>query len=160
MNSMILLGGLGAAVIGAVIGQLKFRNAFGGALVGAALGLAAAWFISREPDAVIAVETLDDFESEVLDHDMPVVVDFYADWCPPCRELAPTIEKLAGQYKGQIRFVKVNVDEGRAIARTHRVRSIPTVILFIKGQPAYRWVGPQPAAEYKSVLNNFATPKK
>ena len=156
MNSMILLGGLAAAVIGAVIGQLKFRNAFGGALVGAALGLGAVWFAGRQPDTVIAVETPDGFESKVLDHDTPVMVDFYADWCPPCRQLAPTIEKLAGQYKGRIRFVKVNVDEGRAIARTHRVRSIPTVILFIKGEPVHRWVGPQPASEYKSVLNNFA----
>jgi len=155
MLSTILLGGLVAAILGAVIGQIRFRNALGGAVLGAALGVAVTWFICREPDTVMAVETLDGFESDVLQHDTPVVVDFYADWCGPCRRLTPTIEKLGEHYKGKIRFVKVNVDEGRAVARSYRVRAIPTVILFVNGQPAFRWVGPKPAAEYKFVLDRL-----
>jgi len=156
MDSMILLGGLIAAILGAVIGQLKFRNALAGALAGAALGVGIAWFVFREPATVLAVETPDGFESKVLQHDQPVVVDFYADWCPPCRRLAPTIEKLGEHYQGKIRFVKVDVDKGRAVSRQYRVRAIPTVILFVNGEPAYRWVGPRPASEYKSVLNRLA----
>ena len=74
--------------------------------------------------------TKDNFEDEVLCSDIPVMLDFWAEWCGPCRMLAPTVEKIAGDYEGKIKVGKVNVDEEPELASAFRIDSIPTVIII------------------------------
>lgn len=81
------------------------------------------------------------FEQEVLGADMPVLVDFYADWCGPCKMMAPNIARLAQAYDGKIKVGKINTDENTSLAVKYGIMSIPTVILFKNGQEATRNVG-------------------
>lgn len=83
----------------------------------------------------------EDFEKKVLQCTAPVVVDFYADWCMPCRTLAPTLEEVSRELAGDVRFVKVNVDDDASLANHYGVMSVPTVMLFEKGTERDRFVG-------------------
>ncbi len=87
--------------------------------------------------------TSDNFETEVLKADKPVLVDFYADWCVPCRMLAPVVEQLEEEMAGDLVVGKLNVDENSDIAATYKVMSIPTLILFKDGKEAGKLVGMQ-----------------
>jgi thioredoxin 1 len=82
-----------------------------------------------------------DFDQEVLKSSLPVVVDFWAPWCGPCRQIAPVVEKLSEEYKDKLKFCKVNVDENHDTASKYHVMSIPTLILFKKGQLVEQTVG-------------------
>ncbi len=88
--------------------------------------------------------TKDNFEAEVLKSDIPVVVDFWATWCGPCRAFAPTLDKLAAESNGEFKVAKVDVDENEEIAAEYGIQSIPTVIVFINVQPAFRHTGALP----------------
>jgi thioredoxin 1 len=81
------------------------------------------------------------FEKEVLQSEQPVLVDFWAEWCAPCRMIAPTVERIAGQYAGRARVVKVNVDDNPSTAQRYGIKGIPTLILFNDGREAERVVG-------------------
>ncbi len=81
------------------------------------------------------------FNDEVLKSDKPVLVDFFADWCGPCRMVSPIVEELAGQYAGKVLVGKLDVDANQKVASDYRVMSIPTVILFEKGKEVARQVG-------------------
>ncbi len=96
------------------------------------------------------------FESEVLQSQTPVLVDFWAEWCGPCVMLAPTIDELAEEYAGRVKVGKVNVDQAPNLAARYGVQSIPTVILFDKGQPVERIVGAHPKSHYKQILDAHA----
>ncbi len=85
-----------------------------------------------------------DFDTEVLQSDLPVLVDFWAEWCAPCRMVAPAIEELARERRGELKVVKLNVDAGGATAARYGVMSIPTVILFRDGEAVARVVGALP----------------
>ncbi len=85
--------------------------------------------------------TDDSFKSEVLESDLPVLVDFWAPWCGPCRAIAPVLEELSGEYDGRARIVKMNVDDHQNTAAAYGVRSIPNLILFKDGQVAGQVVG-------------------
>jgi thioredoxin 1 len=82
-----------------------------------------------------------DFEREVLQSEKPVLVDFMADWCPPCRLIAPSLESVAGQYTGAARIVKVNVDDNSVTTQRYGVKGMPTLILFKNGREEERIVG-------------------
>lgn len=82
-----------------------------------------------------------EFETEVLDARTPVVVDFWAPWCGPCRLVAPELEKLAVKHSGSVKFVKVNVDENRDLALKYGVMSIPTIAKFERGQVVAQVIG-------------------
>ena len=92
------------------------------------------------------------FENEVLKSDVPVLVDFWAPWCGPCRMLAPVMEQLADEQEGKAKVVKVNVDDNPELAKQFQVYSIPTVIAFKNGQETGRSVGLVPKANLTALL--------
>jgi len=81
------------------------------------------------------------FDEAIAGSDEPVIVDFWAEWCGPCKTIAPILEEIAGEQAGKVKVVKLNVDEEPEIARRYDVMSIPTLIIFNEGQPAKRVVG-------------------
>lgn len=93
------------------------------------------------------------FESEITDSPQPVLVDFWAPWCGPCRTVGPTIEELAGDYAGRVKVGKVNVDENQGVAGALGIMSIPTVVLFNGNQAVDHRVGAHGKAEYKAMLD-------
>jgi thiol peroxidase len=150
-----------------------------GVLFGAVLGGLIALSVARSraglgtggEDGLPHVATMSAFREQVLASDRPVLVDFYAPWCPPCKKLAPVFAELAEDYAGRVLFVKVNTDEAGEIASEYSIRSIPTVILFSEGRVVRRWAGFHPSAgrkpyedALKSVLSATAehtqTPKE
>jgi thioredoxin 1 len=84
------------------------------------------------------------FEAEVLKATSPVVVDFWAEWCGPCRQIAPALEELAGSLDGKVKIVKLNVDENPKTAAKYGIQSIPTLMIFKNGQMASRQIGATP----------------
>ena len=104
-------------------------------------------------DAVVDVGDAT-FASEVVErsHDLPVVVDFWAPWCGPCRVLSPILERLADEYAGQVRLVKVNVDENPAVSAQHGISSIPAVVAFLDGEPQGQFVGAVPEQQARAFF--------
>ena len=99
--------------------------------------------------------TIENFESEVLQSDIPVLVDFYADWCGPCKMMAPVIEELAEKYDGKLKVGKCNIDEEDGLARKYRVMSIPNMKIFVKGEAAGTIVGAVEQEELEEELKKF-----
>ena len=94
----------------------------------------------------------DNFQEVVLNSDKPVLVDFWADWCGPCRMLAPVLEELAREHEGELQVGKVNVDEEMSLAQQFGVTSIPMLLLFMDGKPVAKSVGYRPKAELEALL--------
>lgn len=88
--------------------------------------------------------TDDKFATEVLESDTPVLVDFWAEWCGPCKMVGPIVEEIADEKAGSLKVMKLNVDENPATARAYGVMSIPTLLVFKNGEPAKRIVGAKP----------------
>ncbi|MBQ7915204.1 MAG: thioredoxin [Firmicutes bacterium] len=93
------------------------------------------------------------FEQEVLQSDIPVMVDFYADWCGPCKMVAPIVEALSKEYEGKVKIGKLNVDESVAIAQKYNVMSIPTLLFIKNGQVVDQIVGAIPKPSIQQKLN-------
>jgi thioredoxin 1 len=99
------------------------------------------------------VETTDDnFHKEVLDSDIPVLVDFWAPWCGPCKMLAPTLEEISRENNGKIKIVKINIDENQEMAAKFGIRSIPTMIIFNKGELKNQIVGSLPKEQIEKII--------
>jgi thioredoxin 1 len=96
------------------------------------------------------------FDATVLQSPVPVLVDFYADWCGPCRMLAPALDRLAGEFAGRVRIVKVNVDEAPEIAARYRVSSIPALVFIANGRTAGQTAGLIPEAPLRQALEKLA----
>jgi thioredoxin 1 len=92
------------------------------------------------------------FEEEVLQSEKPVIVDFWAEWCGPCHAVAPVLDRIVSERNGDLRLVKVNIDEQPALSARFGVQSIPTMILFKDGQPAAAAIGAQPKPALEKAL--------
>ena len=113
----------------------------------------------NESSANVKHITQGEFAGEVTRCATPVVADFYATWCGPCRLLSPMLDKLAGGYTDKIKFVKINVDESPGLAQNFQVQAIPTLIFFKDGKVADRVTGLPAEADLKARLDKFAAGK-
>jgi thioredoxin 1 len=168
----LLIGAGVGALLGGLMGHLGrcrtgtcpiTSNPLGGALFGALLGAAlfhavlpgfASLSSSGVAPGVRQIASSTELDKTLAATDGPVLVDFYSPSCPPCRRLGPVIEKLADDYEGKAAVVKVNVNKARDLAARYGIRSIPTVILFVDGQPTEPLVGLRPEETYRELLNN------
>jgi thioredoxin 1 len=102
-----------------------------------------------------AAVTDSNFKQEVLDSEEPVLVDFWAPWCGPCRMVAPVVEEIALQYEGQLKVVKVNTDENPQVASQYGIRSIPTLMIFKGGQKVDMVVGAVPKTTLAQTVDKY-----
>ncbi len=103
------------------------------------------------------VEVTDsNFETEVKQSDIPVLVDFWAPWCGPCRALAPVIDELASEFEGKVKVVKVNTDENTKVAQEFRISGIPSLLFFSKGEAVEQMVGVQKKSTLVDLLNKHS----
>ncbi|MFI4957241.1 MAG: thioredoxin TrxA [Gammaproteobacteria bacterium] len=101
----------------------------------------------------ISAVTDSSFESDVLQANTPVLVDFWAEWCGPCKSIAPMLEEVAAEYQGKVRIVKINVDDNAETPRKYGVRGIPTLMLFVNGEVVQTKVGALTKAQLTAFLD-------
>jgi thioredoxin 1 len=99
--------------------------------------------------------TDENFDAEIMKSEIPAVVDFWAEWCGPCRMVGPVIEELAAQYKGKVKIVKMDVDKNRGTPAKFGIRNIPTLIFFKGGQVAHTIIGAQPKSSIEQELKKL-----
>ena len=99
--------------------------------------------------------TSENFDEKVINSDIPVLIDFWAEWCGPCKMLIPTIDKVASDYNGKVIVGKVNVDLHPSLAAEYNVRGIPNILIFHSGKPVEQLVGNVPEDKITEVLNKF-----
>lgn len=97
-----------------------------------------------------------DFQAEVLESETPVVVDFFATWCGPCRVIAPILDELSSTYAGKVKFVKVDIDEAPGVAEKYAITGVPTLLVVKGGQEADRKVGAHPKPTLESWVKEYA----
>jgi thioredoxin len=100
--------------------------------------------------------TQDNFSKEVLESSTPILVDFWAEWCGPCKMIAPVLDELAEEYDGKVRIGKVNIDNEQGLAAEYGVRAIPTLLLFQKGEVAEQIVGLKSKRDLKNSFDKVA----
>ena len=107
--------------------------------------------------AEIVDVTDQNFEQEVLQSDKPAIIDFWAEWCAPCRQIAPIIKQLAEQYGDQVKIVKMDIDANPATPGTYGVRAIPAVLAFQGGQVVQQHQGVRPKADFEAMVDMLLT---
>jgi len=157
----IALGVLGGGMVGYLFSRLFYANSsysFGAnrpamAVFGAILGVVVMTLAFRGGSSALGDElvTMVEFEEKVLQSDKPVVLDFHATWCGPCKRLAPILTELEDEYGDKIDFYRIDVDKAGQLAAEHQVRGVPTLVFYIDGQQVERLVGGAP----KHVLAQY-----
>lgn len=170
MLTRVLLGAGAGLLLGAVVGYVgRCRNGrcpltsdpFLGSVIGAVLGALLSYSLLgaqlNPGGALMAAEVNDaqSFEKEVLRSDKPVLVDFYATWCMPCKTLAPVMDAIAREYEGQAKVVKVDIDKSKELVGQYGVRVVPTVVLFHQGKQVQKWTGAKEAGVYRQALDRL-----
>jgi thioredoxin 1 len=97
-----------------------------------------------------------DFEDQILKSELPALVDFWAGWCGPCRQVGPVVEELATEYRGKVKVAKLNVDDNKETPGKYGIRGIPTLMLFKGGQMVDQIVGAVPKSKIKELLDKYA----
>ena len=150
----IAIGAAAGLAAGAIVGLVGKRRSIPVlAPAGMLIGVLIAVLVMSEPAEVQAVTTTQQFQQEVFESSVPVLVDFHAEWCGFCKQLAPTIESLADQYAGRAKVVRIDVDQSPGLATRYQVEGLPTVVLFVDGQETQRWTGVHAAREYREALD-------
>ncbi len=167
MGSLLIGGGLGALL--GYFGKCSSgacpltANPWRGAMYGALLGLVfhftsesrGSASVNRSTPNVSRIEE-NQFEAEVLESTLPVVVDFYAPWCGPCKRLSPLLDELAGPLTNRVKFVKINVDEATTLARRMEIIGVPTVVFFKGGKAVGSLVGSPSSNSLRMRLESLA----
>ena len=96
----------------------------------------------------------DNFDQEVLQSDIPVLVDFYADWCSPCKMMAPIVEEIGEEYKGKVKVGKLNIDDNMKIAQKYNIMTIPTLTVFKNGEPVQSFSGVRSKDDLRNMSDN------
>ena len=109
--------------------------------------------MTKELEGIVQLNAMN-WNNIVLNSDMPVLVDFWAEWCGPCRIVGPIVEQLAQSLEGKIRVFKLNVDQNQEIAMKYNVQSIPSLVLFKNGKEIARTIGLSPKEKYEKFVNN------
>ena len=172
MNLSLILYLVAGAAVGAALGYFTkcssgtcplVANWRRGAVFGAGIGVAAFFMTGGGSAAAMNESTANvklvgqaEFDAQVIQSASPVLVDFYATWCGPCRMLSPRVEKIAGEFAGKIKFVKVNVDESPALSQRFGIQALPTLLLIKKGEVADTLVGLQSEASLRALLREAA----
>ena len=175
-KTLIIIGIIAiGAVVGGIIGyygkcstgQCPLTSTpWGGAIWGGLLASIIALTIFNKPPLVpdaptiVKVTATAEFATMLAESQQPILVDFYADWCGPCRNLAPVINKLSEAFSGQAKIVKINIDNAAELAQKYQVSSIPCVIVFNQGKESDRFVGIRLYQDYSNALNKHIKPQK
>ncbi|HOE80085.1 MAG: thioredoxin [Syntrophaceae bacterium] len=106
-------------------------------------------------DRNLGVAKSDNFEGEVLKSDKPVLIDFWAPWCGPCKAIGPLVEEIAAEYQGKVKVMKLNVDDEQKLAMSYGVRSIPTLMMFKDGKVSDTLVGYVPKDKLEAFVNKY-----
>jgi len=110
---------------------------------------------AKTAEAEIILQKADDFKTVVLQSPIPCLVDFYADWCPPCQQMSPILSKIAKTWQGKIKVVKVNVDKFEALAQQYKVEGIPDVRIFSGGKQIEQYVGFRDESEWTELIGKL-----
>lgn len=107
---------------------------------------------SQAPSPVLKIRNKQHFEDQVLGAELPVVVDFWADWCAPCKAMAPVFEKSAAKWQGQVLFAKLNTEQVPTVAKALQITSIPTLLIFLDGEVVDVRIGASPASSLDAMV--------